>query len=48
MPRWKRTGDSIVGAEEDGTEIVRVPMREPVYIRKAFDEKYQIARVNCP
>ncbi|OGV70600.1 MAG: dehydrogenase [Lentisphaerae bacterium RIFOXYB12_FULL_65_16] len=48
VPRWKRTGETVVGAEENGAEIVRVPLREPVYIRQAFDEKHQIARVNCP
>ncbi len=48
VPRWKRSGDSVIGLEENGTEILRVPLREPVYIRQAFDEKYQIARVNCP
>jgi len=48
MPRWKRSGDSILGLEENGDEIVRVPMREPVFIRQAFDQKYQIARTNCP
>jgi len=48
MPRWKRTGDVVIGLEEDGSEIVRVPVREHIHIRQAFDEKYQIARVNCP
>ena len=48
MPRWKRTGDTVIGLEEDGTEIVRVPVKEPVWIREAFDQKYQIARTNCP
>ncbi|MBM3890946.1 MAG: dehydrogenase [Verrucomicrobia bacterium] len=48
LPRWKRSGDTIIGAEENGTEIMRVPLREPVFVRKAFDEKYQIARTNCP
>ncbi len=48
VPRWKRSGDSILGLEENGDEIVRVPMREPVFIRQAFDQKYQIARTNCP
>jgi len=28
--------------------LIRVPLREPVFIRQAFDEKHQIARVNCP
>jgi nitrate reductase beta subunit len=48
MPRWKRDGEWILGLEEGGAEIVRVPLREPVHIREAFDVKHQIARVNCP
>jgi nitrate reductase beta subunit len=48
VPRWKRTGDEIIGSEEDGTEIARVPMKEPVYISEAFDEKYHVVRTNCP
>lgn len=48
VPRWKREADWIIGAAEDGTEIVRVPLREPVHVRAAFDETYQVARVNCP
>jgi nitrate reductase beta subunit len=48
IPRWKRSGDSLIGLEENGAEIVRVPMREPVFIRQAFDQKQQIARTNCP
>lgn len=48
MPRWKRKEETILALEENGDEIVRVPLREPVYIRKAYDEKYKIARTNCP
>ncbi len=48
VPRWRRVGESVIGAEENGTEIVRVPLREPVHLRQAYDEKYQVARVNCP
>lgn len=48
VPRWRRAGEWVIGAEENGSEILRVPMREPVYVRQAFDEKYQVARVNCP
>jgi hypothetical protein len=29
-------------------EIIRVPLREPVHVRPAYDQLYQIARVNCP
>ncbi|MBI4879651.1 MAG: dehydrogenase [Planctomycetes bacterium] len=48
VARWQRAGDSVVGAEENGTEIVRVPLCEPVFVRDAFDQEHQIARVNCP
>lgn len=48
VERWKRDGDTVIGSEEGGAEIVRVPLREPVFIRQAYDEKHQIARVNCP
>jgi nitrate reductase beta subunit len=48
VPRWLREKDWVVGAAEDGTELVRVPLKEPVYIRAAFDTQYQVARVNCP
>jgi len=48
VERWKRDGDMIIGSEAGGAEILRVPLREPVFIRQAYDEKHQIARVNCP
>jgi len=48
VPRWSRQNDWIIASDESGGEIVRVPLKEPVYIREAFDAKRQIARVNCP
>lgn len=48
MPRWKRVNDSVIGMEENGKEIVRVPLREPIYVRQAFDAKYGVQRTNCP
>jgi len=48
VPRWKRENDWIIGLDDQEKEIVRVPLREPVHIRAAYDEKHQIARVNCP
>jgi len=48
VPRWSRQNDWVIGSDESGGEIVRVPLKEPVYIREAFDAKRQIARVNCP
>jgi len=46
--RWSRQGDSVAGVDQHGAQVVRVPIREPVYVRAAFDAKYQVARVNCP
>ena len=46
VPRWKRSGDTVLGLEEGGQEIVRVPLREPVHIRLAFDSARGVARSN--
>jgi nitrate reductase beta subunit len=48
VSRWERKGDWIHGWEEDGQEVVRVPLREPVHVREPYDSEYQVARVNCP
>jgi nitrate reductase beta subunit len=48
LTRWRRQGDWVVGADEKGVEVVRVPVREPVYVRAAFDAQRQIMRTNCP
>jgi nitrate reductase beta subunit len=45
--RWKRSGDSVLGFDEHGAEIIRVPMREPVHVRMAFELQNEIARLNC-
>jgi nitrate reductase beta subunit len=48
IPRWRRRGDWVSGLSESGAEVVRVPLKEPVLVRPAFDRLYQISRVNCP
>ena len=48
VPRWKRSGDVVIGMEEDGTEIIRVPVTEPVFVRKAFDAARGVTRTNTP
>jgi nitrate reductase / nitrite oxidoreductase, beta subunit len=48
ISKWKRQGDWVMGSNNSGAEIVRVPLREPVHIRAPFDKKYNIARTNCP
>jgi len=48
VPRWRRTGDLVIGSDESGRELVRVPRNEPVHVRPAFDPRFQIIRTNCP
>jgi len=48
IPRWRRQGDTVLGMDEGRKEIIRVPMREPVYVLPAFDSKYGVVRTNCP
>lgn len=48
MTRWKRTGEVIVGSNEAGTELVRVPINEPVHVRTSFDPVQKLVRINCP
>ena len=48
VPRWRRQGDVVFGSDDKGAQLVRVPMKEPVHVRPAYDKLYQIARVNCP
>ncbi len=48
VPRWSRENDWVIGSDESGGELVRVPLKEPVYIREAFDAGRKVARVNCP
>ncbi len=49
IPRFRRQGDVVIGMEEDGTEVVRVPVREPVQVRKTgLDARYGVFRTNTP
>jgi nitrate reductase beta subunit len=48
IPRWRRQGDTVIGMDSSRREILRVPMREPVYILPAFDARYGVVRTNCP
>jgi len=48
VPRWSREGDDVIGMDENGDELVRAPLREPVYVRQAFDSRYGVVRTNCP
>jgi nitrate reductase beta subunit len=46
MPRWKRVGDTVMGLREDGREVVRVPVREPVWILPPKDTARGVSRMN--
>ncbi len=47
VPRFKRQGDHMLGLTEKGLEIIRVPVREPIYVRAALD-KSGMQRTNTP
>lgn len=48
VSRFRRQGDLIVGSDDKGADVVRVPMREPVHIRPAIDAANKLVRINCP
>jgi nitrate reductase beta subunit len=48
MTKWARRGDEVTGFDDSGRSLVRVPMREPVYIRPWYDKANNTFRVNCP
>jgi nitrate reductase beta subunit len=48
MTKWARRGEEVMGFDDSGTSLVRVPMREPVYIRPWYDKANNVFRVNCP
>lgn len=48
LHRFESDGKTAAGYAEDGSEIVRVPLTEPLYVRDAFDEKLGAVRTNTP
>lgn len=48
VERFKRQGDMTIAMDAKGTELVRVPMREPIHVRTAFDAARGVAPTNCP
>ncbi len=46
VAKWKREGEEVFGYDEGGQEIVRVPLREPMHINKAFDAARNVTRTN--
>ncbi len=44
--RYRVEGDHTIGYDEKGAELVRVPLKEPVYVRPVFDAARQVYRTN--
>lgn len=42
--RFRVSGDQAIGYDRTGSEIVRVPVREPIFVRSFFDEKHRAYR----
>jgi len=46
LQRYRLRGDTVLGYDARGKEVVRVPLYEPVYIRPFYDERLQAYRHN--
>jgi nitrate reductase beta subunit len=44
--RFKVIGDSVAGYDEKGAEFVRVPVKEPIWVRAKLDPKTGVPRMN--
>ncbi len=43
---YKVEGNHTIGYDESGAELVRVPLREPILVRAAYDERHEVYRSN--
>jgi len=48
IPRFKVLDDTAIALDDSGQELVRVPIREPVFVRAAKDSKRGVWRMNTP
>lgn len=48
VSRFSRQAGMVMGRDEKGAEVVRVPMHEPVHLRPALDTANKLVRINCP
>ncbi len=44
--RYKVQGNSVIGYDAKGAEVVRVPLKEPIQVRAAYDPRLQVYRSN--
>lgn len=43
---YKVVGNFSIGFNEEGRELVRVPLKEPVIVRPAYDDRFEVYRTN--
>ncbi len=48
LHRFEVRGDEAIGYGEDGAEVVRVPVTEPLAVRQSWNEKLEAVRTNTP
>ncbi|MBI4504206.1 MAG: dehydrogenase, partial [Chloroflexi bacterium] len=46
IEKFRVVGDRAVGYDAQGAEIVRVPLKEPIIVRPAFDAQRAVYRHN--
>jgi nitrate reductase beta subunit len=46
IDHYKVEGNHAVGFDEKGAEIVRVPFKEPIHVRTAYDDRHRTYRTN--
>jgi nitrate reductase beta subunit len=44
--RYKVENGLAIGYDEQGDEVSRVPLKEPIYVRPLYDERYGTYRSN--
>jgi nitrate reductase beta subunit len=48
VSRFKRSNDDMIGYDDAGKEVIRVPTREPLRVLQGYDPKHGVVRSNCP
>lgn len=46
IERFTVRGDDAIGFSRDGAELARVPIREPIHVRAAYDDRLDVHRTN--
>ena len=46
VDKFRLQGDYVYGYDAQGNEIVRVPLKEPIYLRPVYDRQFTVYRHN--